>query len=204
MPRRVGGDFMPRGFVAPPMADRRLPPGQYLSKRFPRLDLGVIPSVAPDKWDLRVTGEVEHPLRLTLPEFKELPKAAATRDFHCVTSWTKLDCAWEGVAFSVIASRARPKSSAVSVWIECGEGYTTSLRLADLLKEDVLLAHTLDGRPLPEEHGGPVRLVVPHKYGWKSAKWVRVLDFRDRHDLGFWEVRGYSDTADPWTDDRYS
>lgn len=186
------------------MAAPRLPPGQHLSKRLQRLDLGVIPTVAPDKWDLRVGGAVENPLHLSLAEFKALPRLAVTRDFSCVTGWTRLDCVWEGVSFRTLAAMTRPKPSAVSVWIECGEGYTTSLRLDDLMRDDILLAYGLDGKPLPDEHGGPVRLVVPQKYGWKSAKWVRVLEFRDRHDLGFWEVRGYSDTADPWTEDRYS
>lgn len=182
----------------------RLPPGQHETRRFPRLDLGVIPRVPPERWDLRVEGAVEAPLRLTLPELKALPKVGLTRDFHCVTGWSRFDCAWEGVAFRTLAAMAKPRPAAVSVWIECGEGYTTSLPLPDLMREDVVLAYGLDGKPLPEEHGGPVRLVVPHKYGWKSAKWVRVLDFRERHDLGFWEVRGYSDTADPWTEDRYA
>ena len=186
------------------MASPRLPPGQHLSKRLQRLDLGVIPRAAPGQWDLRVEGAVESPLRLSLDAFRKLPRVAVTRDFSCVTGWTRFDCAWEGVAFRTLAAIAKPTPSAVSVWIECGEGYTTSLPLPDLLREDVLLADTLDGKPLPEEHGGPVRLVAPHKYGWKSAKWVRLLEFRDRHDLGFWEVRGYSDTADPWTEDRYS
>ncbi|TLZ53090.1 MAG: sulfite oxidase-like oxidoreductase [Methanobacteriota archaeon] len=186
------------------MPEPRIPPGQSVSKRFPRLDLGVIPTVVPDKWDLRVAGSVENPLRFNLPEFHALPKVSVTRDFSCVTGWTRLDCVWEGVAFQTLAAMAKPKPSATSVWIECGEGYTTSLRLEDLMRDDVLLAYGFDGKPLPDEHGGPVRLIVPRKYGWKSAKWVRLLDFRDRHDLGFWEVRGYSDTADPWTEDRYS
>jgi len=188
----------PRGVAS------RLPPGQHLSKKLQRLDLGVIPRVAPEKWDLRIEGAVDQPLRFSLAEFKALPKVAVTRDFSCVTGWTRLDCAWEGVPFPTLAAMARPKPSATSLWIECGEGYTTSLRLADLMRDDVLLAYGLDGKPLPDEHGGPVRLVVPHKYGWKSAKWVRLLEFRERHDLGFWEVRGYSDTADPWTEDRYA
>jgi len=181
----------------------RLPPGQHVSKRFPRLDLGVIPRVAAEQWDFRITGAVESPLRFTLTEFKALPKVRLTQDFHCVTGWSRFDCTWEGVSFPTLAAMAKLKPSAVSVWIECGEGYTTSLRLADLLRDDVLLAYHLDGGPLPDEHGGPVRLVVPQKYGWKSAKWVRLLEFRETHDLGFWEVRGYSDTADPWTEDRY-
>ena len=186
------------------MATTRLPPGQHLTRRFPRLDLGVIPRIDPKVWDFRVTGEVDNPLRFTLDEIKALPRFAVTRDFSCVTGWTRFDCGWEGVAFRTLAAMARPRPTAVSVWVECGEGYTTSLRLADLMREDVLLADTLDGMPLPDEHGGPVRLVVPHKYGWKSAKWTRHLEFRDRHELGFWEVRGYSDTADPWTEDRYA
>ena len=186
------------------MAANRLPPGQYVSKRFPRLDLGVVPRVPPDGWDLRVEGEVENPLRVSLAEFGTLPRISVTRDFSCVTGWTKLDCTWEGVAFRTVASKVRPRPTAVSVWIECGEGYTTSLRLEDLMREDVLLADRWDGEPLPDEHGGPVRLVVHHKYGWKSAKWVRRLEVRNRHDLGYWEVRGYSDTADPRTEDRYA
>lgn len=185
------------------MPPTRPPPGQHITRRFPRLDLGVIPRVAPAAWDLRVDGSVDRPLRYTLDEFRNLPRVVIQRDFHCVTGWTKFDLAWEGVAFQAIAEAVRPTPGALSVWIECGEGYTTSLLLRDLLRDDVLLAHTLDGEPLPEAHGGPVRLVVPYKYGWKSAKWVRRLEFRDRHDLGFWEVRGYSDTADPWTEDRY-
>ena len=182
----------------------RLPPGQHLSKRLTRLDLGVIPRVDPKRWDLRVEGEVESPLGFTLEEFRALPRVTTTSDFHCVTGWTRLDCGWEGVAFRTLAAMAKPRPTATSVWIECGEGYTTSLPLADLLRDDVVLAYGLDGKPLPEENGGPVRLVVPHKYGWKSAKWVRVLDFRAAHDLGYWEVRGYSDTADPSTEDRYA
>lgn len=168
------------------------------------MDLGVIPRVDPRTWELKVEGQVEKPQKFNLEEFRKLPRVAVTRDFSCVTAWTKLDMRWEGVAFAALAAMAGVRPSAVSVWIECGEGYTTSLRFTDLVRDDVLLADTLDGKPLADEHGGPVRLVVPHKYGWKSAKWVRVLDFRDRHDLGFWEVRGYSDTADPWTEDRYS
>ncbi|MBI4415804.1 MAG: molybdopterin-dependent oxidoreductase, partial [Euryarchaeota archaeon] len=157
------------------MGTSRLPPGQRVTKRFPRLDLGIIPRVDPKLWDLRVTGEVENPRRFSLAEFMALPRMTVTRDFSCVTGWTKLDLAWEGVAFRTLAEMARPKPSAMSVWIECGEGYTTSLRLPDLLRDDVVLAYGLDGKPLPEEHGGPIRLVVPHKYGWKSAKWVRRL-----------------------------
>jgi DMSO/TMAO reductase YedYZ molybdopterin-dependent catalytic subunit len=182
----------------------QIPPGQYESKRFPRLDLGVVPRGDPRKWELRVEGQVERPLKFSLEEFRKLPRVAVSRDFSCVTGWTKLDMHWEGVGFPALAAMAGVKPSAASVWIECGEGYTTSLRLPDLMRDDVLLADTLDGKALLDEHGGPVRLVVPHKYGWKSAKWVHVLEFRDRHDLGFWEVRGYSDTADPWTEDRYS
>ncbi len=198
------GEFKSPPSVARVMARPRVPPGQSVSKRFPRLDLGVIPTVPLERWDLRVGGEVGNTLRFSWAEFKRLPRLAVTRDFSCVTGWTRLDTTWEGVAFRTIAELAKPKPSAVSVWITCGEGYTTSLRLPDLMRDDVLLADTLDGKPLPDEHGGPVRLVVPHKYGWKSAKWVRELEFRDRHDLGFWEVRGYSDTADPWTEDRYA
>ena len=181
-----------------------VPPGQIAVPRLRRLDLGVVPRVAAEQWDLRVTGSVEQPQHWSWKEFTGLPKVAVTADFHCVTGWSRLGNHWEGVSFREIASRARPKPTAVSVMLHCGEGYTTSLPLSVLQDDDVLFAYALDGKPLPAEHGGPLRLIVPKRYAWKSAKWVRQVDFLDQHELGYWEVRGYSDTADPWSEDRYS
>jgi DMSO/TMAO reductase YedYZ molybdopterin-dependent catalytic subunit len=184
--------------------DALVPPGQTVVARLRRLDLGIVPRVPADKWDLRVTGAVEAPQRWTWEAFLALPQVRVTADFHCVTGWSRLGNLWEGVAFREVAAMARVKPSAVSAMLHCGEGYTTSLPLGVLLDEDVVLAHRLDGQPLPAEHGGPLRLVVPKRYAWKSAKWVRQIDLLEKHELGYWEVRGYSDTADPLTEDRYS
>jgi len=181
-----------------------VPPGQTAVSRLRRLDLGVVPRVPREKWDLRVTGSVEAPVRWTWAEFTALPQVSITADFHCVTGWSRLGNGWEGVSFRELAARVRPRASAVSAMLYSGEGYTTSLPLEVLMDDDVLLAHSLDGKPLPEDHGGPLRLIVPKRYAWKSAKWLRQVDILDKHELGYWEVRGYSDTADPWTQDRYS
>ena len=186
------------------MAAPLVPPGQRVVPTLRRLDLGVVPRVPLEKWDLRVTGEVESPALWSWAEFAALPRAKITADFHCVTGWSRLGNAWEGVAFREVCARVRPKPAAVSVMLHTGEGYTTSLPLSVLLDDDVLFATHLDDAPIPVEHGGPMRLIVPKRYAWKSAKWVRQVDFLARHEPGYWEVRGYSDTADPWTEDRYS
>jgi len=153
---------------------------------------------------LKVDGLVDNVLDLSHEAAIGLPKVAVTSDFHCVTTWSRLDNAWEGIQFRTIVDRARPKPEARFVTFECGDGYTTSLPLSDLLAENVLLAYSLDGKRLTAEHGGPLRLVVPQKYGYKSAKWVQRIMFTAAKELGYWEERGYSDTADPWTEDRYS
>ena len=183
---------------------RRLPPGQHEVKKWPRLDLGIVPRFDPAAWDLRVDGDVDAPFRVTYEEYLRLPTVRTTSDFHCVTGWTTYDNGWEGVTIREIAARARARPSARFVTFTCGDGYTTSHPLDVLLEEGVLLAHRWDGNPLPLEHGGPVRLLVPKRYAYKSAKWVRQLTFTKEEELGYWEVRGYSNTADPWTEDRYS
>ncbi len=148
---------------------------------------------------------MERPTALTWERFTALPAAAVAADFHCVTGWSKFDNRWEGVRFRTVADVVRPTPAARYVVFTCGDaGYTTNLPLDVLLDDDVLLAYRHDGRSLPIEHGGPMRLVVPKRYGWKSAKWVRQLTFLERDEPGYWEVRGYSNTADPWTEDRYS
>jgi DMSO/TMAO reductase YedYZ molybdopterin-dependent catalytic subunit len=182
----------------------RLPPGQTLTAKFPVLHVGSPPVFNPHTWTLKVVGEVEHPLTLSWEQVLALPSFTSISDFHCVTSWSRLDNRWEGVAFRTIAERAQPKPDAKYVIGEDDLGYTANLPLEVLMDDDVLLAYKHDGRDLEAAHGGPLRLVVPKRYGWKSVKWLRALYFRERDEPGFWEVRGYSNTADPWTDDRYS
>jgi len=182
----------------------RLPPGQRETAKWPRLDLGVVPRVDLAVWDLAVGGAVSSPRRFTYAELLKLPPARADADFHCVTGWSRLNNAWEGVAIRTIADLVQPTPTARYATFVCGEGYTTSHPLHVLYDEDVLLAYAHDGKPLTAEHGGPLRLVVPKRYAYKSAKWVREVRFTEKEELGYWEVRGYSNSADPWTEDRYA
>jgi DMSO/TMAO reductase YedYZ molybdopterin-dependent catalytic subunit len=182
----------------------RLPPGQSLTKKWPVLTYGETPSVDLHTWTFRCFGLVEEPVSWTWREFLQLPRVEVTSDVHCVTRWSRFDNRWEGVALSEILRRARVRPEAEAVMVH-GEGdYTTNLSLADLAGEDVLLAFKHDGGDLPAEHGGPCRLVVPRLYFWKSAKWVRGLEFMDVNAPGFWEVNGYHLRADPWKEERYS
>ncbi|MCC6232982.1 MAG: molybdopterin-dependent oxidoreductase [Verrucomicrobiales bacterium] len=181
----------------------RLPPGQRLVDNFPVLDLGMQPEVTRDQWRLRLHGQVENPVTLDWNTFMALPTFRDTSDFHCVTTWSQFDMTWEGVAFLTLAELVRPRPSASHVFFRASDGYTTNARLDDLMDDDVLVAHSWNGQPLSREHGAPARVVVPKLYAWKGAKWVREMIFLDRDILGFWELRGYSNTADPWTDDRF-
>lgn len=146
---------------------------------------------------------MEEPFTLTYPELLRLPQVEVVRDFHCVTRWSRLDVAWRGVRMRDLLLRAKPKPQAVAALVHSYGGYTTNLFLEDLLREDVLLAHTLFDKPLPLERGGPVRLVVPHLYAWKSAKWVRGIELLDHLELGFWEKLGYHFRGDPWREERF-
>ena len=186
------------------VSDRRVPPGQSVTARFPRLDLGVVPRFDERTWRLHVEGLVGNPLSLGYGEVLKLLGVSETSDFHCVTGWSRLDNRWEGIRFRTIVDISRPEPEARFVTLESGDGYFTSLPLSDLLRDDVLLAHSLEGKPLTPEHGGPLRLVVPKKYAYKSAKWVERIKFTAEKELGYWEQRGYSDSADPGTEDRYS
>lgn len=181
----------------------RLPPGQHLVQGFPVLDLGIQPQFDPERWRFRVEGLVERPLEFTWPEFTALPRSEQVSDFHCVTTWSKYDVRWGGVKFSVIVERARPRPEATHVILECNDGYTTNLPLAELGGDDILLADTLEGAPLPIEHGGPLRMIVPHLYAWKSAKFLTRVVFQAHDTPGFWETRGYHNHADPWKEERY-
>jgi DMSO/TMAO reductase YedYZ molybdopterin-dependent catalytic subunit len=180
----------------------RLPPGQREIEELPVLHVGSVPTFDPAAWRLRADGEVREPRDLSYKEVRALAPVITTSDFHCVEGWSRLDCAWEGVRFSEICDLVSPTERARSVTISCDGGYTTSLPLKELLGPDVMLAWGMDGVPLTPGHGFPLRLVTPHKYAYKSAKWVRSIRFTHDHELGYWERRGYSDGADPWKEER--
>jgi DMSO/TMAO reductase YedYZ molybdopterin-dependent catalytic subunit len=182
----------------------RVPPGQRLVKGWPVLHYGPIPRFDPATWTLEVTGLVGSPFTLTYDELKALGPQRIGADMHCVTGWTTLDNAWEGIPFRVLAERATPKPEASWVIAHCDYGYTSDLSLASMMDDDVLVAWANRGEPLAAEHGFPLRLVVPKRYAWKSAKWLRGLEFTDENKRGFWEVRGYHIHADPWREERYS
>ena len=182
----------------------RLPPGQTLTRKWPVLTYGATPKVDLAKWTLRCTGLVEREASWTWEEFLGLPRVEVTSDIHCVTRWSRFDNRWEGVAVSEILRRVNPRPEAIAVMAHTEEGYTTNILLSDLRDDRALLAIKHDGVDLPAEHGGPCRLVVPGLYFWKSAKWVRELEFSDVNAPGFWEVNGYHLRADPWKEERYS
>jgi DMSO/TMAO reductase YedYZ molybdopterin-dependent catalytic subunit len=182
----------------------RLPPGQRIAKGWPVLHYGPLPSFDEETWDFKVWGAVENPLQLTYPELRSLPPVKVKGDFHCVTKFSVLDNQWEGVSFRQIGDLARPKPEARFVMAHCEYGYEANLPLDVVLEDDVLLAWGCNREPLSVEHGFPLRLVVPRRYAWKSAKWVRGLEFMTSDRRGFWEQRGYHNNADPWDEQRYS
>ena len=182
----------------------RTPPGQVLTTKWPVLTYGLTPRFDPKTWRFRCFGLVEQEVSWTWPEFLALPRAEVTCDIHCVTHWSRLDNRFEGVPFREILRRIRVKPDATHVLVHADPDYTTNLALEDLLGDDVLLATKHDGQDLTAEHGGPLRLVVPKLYFWKSAKWLRGLEFLDVNPPGFWELNGYHMHADPWQEERYS
>ncbi len=181
----------------------RVPPGQVETDKFPVLTHGPAPDVAREKWSLELTGLVERPAAIAWGEFARLPRKTVRADFHCVTTWSRLDLLWEGVAVADVTARARPRADARFVLAHCHGGYTTNLPLDDFLRDENLFAFRVGGADLPREHGGPVRLLVPHLYGWKSAKWVRAVEFLAEDRLGFWEKYGYHPRGDPWKEERF-
>ncbi|MBM3876313.1 MAG: sulfite oxidase-like oxidoreductase [Verrucomicrobia bacterium] len=182
----------------------RLPPGQRQVHNFPVLDLGIHPDVPPDKWELKIHGHVENPVTLSWQDFMALPQFTDVSDFHCVTTWSQFDMEFSGVAFFTLADLVRPKPDATHVFFKGYDGYSTNNPLDACLDDDVLVAHSWNGKPIPVEHGGPARVILPKRYAWKGAKFVSEIEFLDEDKPGFWEVRGYSNTADPWTEDRFS
>ena len=181
----------------------RVPPGQYLTERFPVLTVGRNPKFDLDDWDLRVDGEVEAPLSLTWDELRSLPQAEVTADIHCVTRWSKLDTTWRGVRVRDLLERAVPTARGTHLMAYCDGGYTTNLPLEAVLADEVLVAHTYAGRPLEPDHGAPLRLLVPKRYFWKSAKFLRRLEVMSGDRMGFWELNGYHNDADPWREQRH-
>jgi len=179
----------------------RIPPGQYPERGFPVLTYGPTPRVETARWSFGLSGLVDPEVSWTWDEFNALPQETVTVDIHCVTKWTKLDTTWTGVSLDTILERVSPKAAYITAWSE--GGYTTNLPLADLRFGKAWVVHTYDGQPLERQHGGPARLLVPHLYFWKSAKWVRGLRFTAEDEPGFWEVNGYHDYGDPWREQRY-
>ncbi len=182
----------------------RVPPRQKVVENWPVLTYAGTPHIALKDWRLRVFGAVENEVEFTWDEFAALPVAKIHCDIHCVTSWSRLDNDFEGVPFTEIVKRVQPLPSAKAVMVHCFGGYTTNVPLDDLMRENVLLACKHDGEDLPLAHGGPCRLVVPHLYFWKSAKWVRGIEFLTKDKPGFWEQYGYHMRGDPWKEERYS
>lgn len=182
----------------------RLPPGQRQVTNWPVLDLGEKPRIPLSEWTLKIGGCVENPVLWTWEQFLALPQISDVSDFHCVTTWSQFDMEWKGVSFFDIADVVRPLPEATHVFFKSYDGYSTNNPMEACMDEDVLIAHSWKGEPLTVEHGGPARVILPKRYAWKGAKWIREITFMKQDVLGFWEVRGYSNTADPWTDDRFS
>ena len=185
-------------------ADIRVPAGQTEVKNFPILDLGILPDINKQNWSLRIYGMVENELNLDWDAFQALPQTTDISDFHCVTRWTRLDMDWEGVKAQDLLMLAAPFEHAHYVTFHGYDGYTTNLPLEALLDDDVMVAHSVQGYPLTTAHGGPVRMIVPKRYAWKGAKWLKAIELHEHDRHGFWEVRGYHNEADPFKEERFS
>ena len=181
----------------------RVPPGQYVTGRFPVLHAGVTPKVKLNEWDFNVTGMAGEAVKWSYQDFLDLPQAERTFDIHCVTKWTKLDTTWRGVAVTELMSSIEPAPGSTHVLVLAEQGFTANLPIADFVRPENLFAHSFGGEPLEPDHGWPLRLVVPHLYFWKSVKWVRGLRFLDQDTPGFWERNGYHMYGDPWREQRY-
>jgi DMSO/TMAO reductase YedYZ molybdopterin-dependent catalytic subunit len=205
-PASVGRVF--RGRAERKVADAgydpaRLPPGQYLTDKWPVLHAGTVPETDLATWDFKVYGEVESPITLTWEELDALPKTENVQDIHCVTRWSRFDARFSGVHWREVAKLVRPKPSARFVVAHAEQGFTSNVPLEFLEDDLALLATHADGQPLTPEHGWPLRLVIPGKYFWKSAKWLRAIELRATDEPGFWERYGYHNDADPWREERY-
>jgi len=182
----------------------RIPAGQTEVKNFPTLDLGIRPEITTQNWKLHIYGLVENELTIDWASFLTMPQVTDVSDFHCVTRWSQLDMDWQGVRAHEILALAQPKDSARYVTLHGYDGYSTNLPLDALLDDDVIIAHSVSGKPLSLGHGGPVRIVVPKRYAWKGAKWLKAIELHEFDRPGFWEVRGYHNEGDPWLEQRFS
>lgn len=187
-----------------PSDDARVPAGQKRVSNFPVLDLGVRPNVNTMNWKLRIYGLVNNEINLDWMTFRNLPQMFDTSDFHCVTRWSQLDMDWQGVSARELIMQADPKAEAKYVTLHGYDGYTTNLPLEALLDDDVMIAHSVLGKSLTAEHGGPVRIIVPKRYAWKGAKWLKAIELHEFDRPGFWEVRGYHNEAFPFEEQRFS
>jgi DMSO/TMAO reductase YedYZ molybdopterin-dependent catalytic subunit len=200
----MGSGFFSRGFLGRRRSQEvtdRLPPGQYQTNGFPVLSAGPTPYTPEARWDFTVSGAVQTPQRWNWAEFHTLPREPVKADIHCVTKWSKFDTTWEGVSLDTLLRLAEPQAGYLVAF--CDGGYTTNLPIADVTGGKAWIVDIYDGAPLPPEHGGPVRLLVPHLYFWKSAKWVRGLKIVEQDEPGFWESLGYHNYGDPWKEQRY-
>lgn len=189
----------------PPELADRVPPGQTLTDKWPVLHYGGVPRVSREKWSFRIFGLIDQePVTFNFDDLLAMPQTSMTEDIHCVTRWSRLDVAFEGVLVSEVLGRVKMKPEATHALVHAENAFTANLALDDLLRPNVMLAHRADGKDLEAAHGGPVRLVVPHLYFWKSAKWVRGIELMDRDRAGFWESYGYHMRGDPWAEERYS
>ena len=179
------------------------PPGQFVTDKFPVLTFGPTPRISLDDWQFKVSGLVDEEITLDWKQFNDLPQVTLDAEFHCVTQWSKLQNTWQGILFTDVMKLVTPKPEAKFVMAHCYGSYTTNVSLDVLLDDDVLFAHSHDGAPLTPEHGGPMRLVVPKRYGWKSAKWVNGIEFMAEDEPGFWEMRGYHMEGNPWKEERF-
>lgn len=195
--------FRGRSARSPELAERT-PPGQTLTEKWPVLHYGSVPRVDLARWRFRIFGLVDEPAELTYEQLLALPRTTITRDIHCVTTWSRLDTTFEGVPFRSVLELVTPRPDATHVMVHAEYGFTTNLALTDLDRDDVLFANKADGKDLTPDHGWPLRLVVPHLYFWKSAKWVRGIEFMTQDRPGFWESHGYHMRGDPWKEERYS
>ncbi len=184
--------------------EQRLPPGQHLVKDWPVLDLGIQPEIRTTSYALTLDGAVEHPITLDWAELMALPQSEQVSDMHCVTTWSRYDNKWRGISAEVILALVHPKPECRHVIFHSYDDYTTNVRLEQFAQPDVMLAHTWNGQPISREHGGPLRGMIPKFYLWKSAKWLKRMEFVTQDHPGFWETRGYNNNADPWTEERYS
>jgi DMSO/TMAO reductase YedYZ molybdopterin-dependent catalytic subunit len=190
----------------PPLPEeiqKRVPPGQYLTEKWPVLHYGTVPGFDPKRWDFRIWGRVENEVRLTWEEFQKLDQTLVQADMHCVTTWSRLDQKWEGIPFKRILELAKPLPDAKFVISHCEQGFTANVPIEATEDDDVLIALRANGADLTPEHGYPARLVIPKLYAWKSAKWLRGIEFSATDKPGFWERNGYNNNGDPWKEQRY-